>query len=181
MDLTKFKQHILPLSGRLHHYAYLLLKDNAEAQDAVQEVYLKLWKIKDSLDQYNSIEAFALKMTRNWCLDRIKLRKPVYFENYNTWYDRKTEEADPHKALEDSDKLNLLFSVLEKIPEQQRHIIQLRELENLEFEEIAEIMDMNINAVRVNLSRARMRIKEEMIKVESNGKRSNPTITGKIL
>ena len=133
------------------------------------------------MEQYNSVEAFALKVTRNWCLDRIKARKPVYIESYNSWYDRKTEEIDPHKALENADRLNLLFALIDKLPEQQRDILQLRELENLEFEEIAEIMDMNVNAIRVNLSRARNKIREEMSKFETNGKQSNSPITGKIL
>jgi RNA polymerase sigma factor (sigma-70 family) len=180
MDLTDYKQHILPLHGKLFHYASILLRDRSEAEDAVQEVFMKLWKIRDSLDQYNSVEAFAYKVTRNWCLDRIKAKKPVYIENYNTWFDNKTEDTDPQRRLETSDHMNLLFAMLDKLPEQQKLIIQLRELENLEFEEIAEIMDMNINAIRVNLSRARNKIKEEMIKYESHGSKSNSSITGKI-
>jgi len=176
MDIIDFKKHILPLNGKLYHYAYLLLKDRTEAEDAVQEVCLKLWKIRDSLEQYNSIEAFSLKVTRNWCLDRIKARKPVYIESYNSWYDRKTEDTDPHEALENSDNLNLLFNIMNKLPEQQRDILILREIENKEFEEIADIMDMNINAVRVNLSRARNKIREEMTKFETNGKQSNSPI-----
>ncbi|HLO57599.1 MAG TPA: sigma-70 family RNA polymerase sigma factor [Bacteroidales bacterium] len=166
MEINDFRKQIMPLTGRLFHYAYLLLKNKTEAEDAVQEVFLKLWKIRESLDQYNSIEAFSLKVTRNWCLDRIKARKPVYIESYNTWYDRKSDDTDPYKTLENTDELSLLFEILDKLPEQQRHIIQLRELENREFEEIAEIMDMNVNAVRVNLSRARNRIREEMTKFE---------------
>jgi len=178
MDLTDYKQYILPLHGKLFHYASILLRDRSEAEDAVQEVFMKLWKIRDSLDQYNSVEAFAFKVTRNWCLDRIKAKKPVYINNYNTWFDNKTEDADPQKKLETADHLNLLFALLDNLPEQQKLIIQLRELENMEFEEIAEIMDMNINAIRVNLSRARNKIKEEMIKYEHHGKRSNSSITG---
>ncbi len=176
MDATQFKTHILPLNNKLYHYAYLLLKDTAEAEDAVQEVCLKLWKIRDSLENYNSIEAFALKVTRNWCLDRIKAKRPVYIESYNSWHDRKSEDSDPHRTLENEDSLKLLFSILDKLPEQQRIIIQLRELENLEFEEIAEITDLNINAIRVNLSRARVRIREEMIKIEAHGNKSNSTV-----
>lgn len=166
MDISEFKMKILPLNGRLYHYAYLLLKDRSEAEDAVQEVCLKLWKIRESLEQYNSLEAFALKVTRNWCLDRIKAKKPLYIENYNPWFDKRAEDTDPHKALENTDHLDLLFSVMDKLPEQQRHIIQLREIENREYEEIAEILDMNVNAVRVNLSRARNKIREEMTKYE---------------
>ena len=180
MDLNDFRKRILPLNGKLHHYAFMLLKDRIEAEDAVQEVCLKLWKIRESLEQYNNVEAFAMKVTRNWCLDRIKARKPIYIESYQPWQEKLSED-NPHQKLEDAENLNLLFTLIDKLPEQQRLIIQLRELENLEFEEIAEIMDMNLNAIRVNLSRARHRIKEEISKLESDGKESNSPVTGKIL
>jgi RNA polymerase sigma-70 factor (ECF subfamily) len=166
MDILEFKKRILPLNGKVYHYAYLLLKNKAEAEDAVQEVYLKLWKIRHSLEQYNSLEAFTLKVTRNWCLDRIKSKKPVYIETYNSWYDKKDDEADPLRMLENNDHLDLLFGILDKLPDQQKQIIQLRDIENREFEEIADIMDMKINAVRVSLSRARNKIREEMTKFQ---------------
>jgi len=165
MDLNDFRKRILPLNGKLFHFAYMLLKDRNEAEDAVQEVCLRLWKIRESLEQYNSLEAFAMKVTRNWCLDRIKARKPMYIETYQPWHERRSED-DPHRSMEIAENLNLLFALIDKLPEQQRLIIQLRELESMEFEEIAEIMDMNVNSVRVNLSRARSRIKEEISKFE---------------
>lgn len=181
MDATQFKELVLPMTGKLLHFAFLMLKDNAEAEDAVQEVCLKLWKIKDSLEKYNSVEAFAMKVTRNWCLDRLKAKKPIYVESYHSWLDSRSEENDPHKMLENVDALEQLNMLMENLPEQQRMIVQLREIESLEFDEIAEVMDMNINAIRVNLSRARNKIREEMIKYESNGYQSSKTAAGKIL
>lgn len=181
MDATQFKDLVLPLSGRLLHFANLMLREKSEAEDAVQEVCLKLWKIRDSLEKYNSIEAFAMKVTKNWCLDRLKARKPVYIDNYGSLNESSSEEADPHKLMERSDGQNLLHHILDKLPEQQRLIIQLRELEGMEFEEIAEIADMNINAIRVNLFRARNKIREEIIKYEQNGHQSNKTSADKIL
>jgi RNA polymerase sigma-70 factor (ECF subfamily) len=180
MDATQFKSLVLPLTGKLLHFANLMLRERNEAEDAVQEVCLKLWKIRDSLEKYDSIEAFAMKVTKNWCLDRLKARKPVYIDNYNSWYDRGSDD-DPHKLMERSDRAKLLNRILDKLPEQQRLIIQLRELEGLEFEEIAVVMDMNINAIRVNLFRARHRIREELIKYEQNGHQSNKTSADKIL
>jgi RNA polymerase sigma factor (sigma-70 family) len=180
MDATEFKSLILPLSGKLHHFAYHLLKESGEAEDAVQEVCLKLWKIRDSLEQYNSIEAFAMKVTKNWCLDRLKARKPVYIDNYNSWHDRRSADNDPQQSMEKADKLVLLNKLLDRLPEQQRIIIQLRELEGMEYDKIAEIMDMTINTIRVNLSRARNKMREEMIKYESDGYNSTKTAAGKI-
>jgi RNA polymerase sigma-70 factor (ECF subfamily) len=181
MDLSGFKNSIISLNGRLYRYAFMLLKDSNEAQDAVQEVCLKLWKIKESLNNFQNLEAFAIKVTRNWCLDRIKARKPIYVESYNSLYDSNTVGSDPHQVLENADQLKLLFMIMDKLPVQQRDIIQFREIENLEFEEISEIMDMSINAIRVNLSRARNKIKEEMIKFESHEQSPNSTISRKIL
>lgn len=180
MDLNEFRIRILPLNNKLYHFACMLIRDRNEAQDAVQEVFLKLWKIRDSLEKYTSIEAFAMKVTRNWCLDRIKARKPLYFGNYQPWIENKSDE-DPQQSLVNSENIKLLFSLIDKLPEQQRLIVQLRELENMEFEEIAEIMDMNVNAIRVSLSRARNKMREEFSKYESDGNKSNTPITGKIL
>ena len=172
MEIAEFKRLVLPLSSKLLHFAYILLKDSGEAEDAVQEVCLKLWKIRESLENYNSVEAFAMKVTRNWCLDRLKAKKPVYIENYSNGYDASTDEWNPHQLLEQHDKLRLLNALLLKLPEQQQMIVQLRDIEGLEFEQIANIMDMNVNAIRVNLSRARNRMKEEILKIETNGNRT---------
>ncbi|HEX2393794.1 MAG TPA: sigma-70 family RNA polymerase sigma factor [Bacteroidales bacterium] len=180
MDLNEFRIRILPLNSKLYHYAYLLLRDRNEAQDAVQEVFLKLWKIRESLEKYTCVEAFAMKVTRNWCLDRIKARKPVYIGNYQPWFENRSDD-DPQQSLVNAENIKLLFTLIDKLPEQQRLIVQLRDLENMDFEEIAEIMDMNVNAIRVNLSRARNKMREEISKYESDGKESNSPVTGKIL
>jgi len=172
METAEFKRLVLPLSSKLLHFAYILLKDTGEAEDAVQEVCLKLWKIRESLENYNSVEAFAMKVTRNWCLDRLKAKKPVYIENYSNGYDASTDEWNPHQLLEQHDKLKLLNALLLRLPEQQQMIVQLRDIEGLEFEQISNIMDMNVNAIRVNLSRARNKMKEEILKSETNGNRT---------
>jgi RNA polymerase sigma-70 factor (ECF subfamily) len=120
------------------------------------------------------------RVSTSWKVQGIKARKPLYIENYQPWHERRSDE-DPHKAMENAENLNLLFTLIDKLPEQQKLIIQLRDLESLEFEEISEIMDMNVNSVRVTLSRARNKIREEISKFESNGKESNSPVTGKIL
>ncbi len=83
--------------------------------------------------------------------------------------------------MEKKDRLKLLSAVLEKLPEQQRLIIQLRDIEELEFEQIAEIMDTNVNALRVSLSRARNRMKEELTKYNEYGYQRNTGAAGKVL
>jgi RNA polymerase sigma factor (sigma-70 family) len=181
MDAAEFNQVVLPMSRKLLHFAYQILHDNGEAEDAVQEVILKLWKIRDSLGGYSNLEAFSMKVTRNWCLDRLKAKKPVYIEGYQHGFDRQTAEDNPQRKLEQAEGVKLLFRVMDTLPEQQRLIIQLRDIEGLEFEQIAEIMDMNLNALRVNLSRARNRMREELIKFDEYENHRNKNTAGKIL
>ena len=142
-----------------------MLHDNDEAQDAVQEVFLKLWNYRNKLDSIKNIEAFAMKITKNWCIDRLKSRKPVYIESYNRSFDFQKEENNPHDILESTDTMKELNDIMRKLPEQQRMIIQLRDVEGYEFEEIADIMNINVNTVRVNLSRARNKIKDILLNI----------------
>jgi RNA polymerase sigma factor (sigma-70 family) len=169
MDSAEFKTKIIPLGRKLYNFARLLLNDQTEAQDAVQEVYIKLWNYRNKMKTIENTEAFAMKITRNWCLDRLKAKKPVLIENYNKSYDFQKEKNNPHSIMENSDKLNEFNNIMQGLPEQQRMIIQLRDVEGFEFEEIAGILNMNMSAIRVNLSRARKKIKESIIKNESHG------------
>jgi RNA polymerase sigma factor (sigma-70 family) len=169
MNADEFKQKVIPLSGKLFYLARLLLNNSAEAEDSVQEIFLKLWNLRNNLEEYNNLEAFAMKVTRNWCLDRLKARKPVYIDNYTGGYNRHSDRENPLKLLEQADQLQTVRLIIRELPEQQQTVIQLRDVEGFEYEEIAEIMEMNINAVRVTLSRARNKIREYMVKLDNYG------------
>jgi RNA polymerase sigma-70 factor (ECF subfamily) len=145
----------------------------------VQEIVLKLWKIRYSLKEFHSLEAFAMKMTRNWCLDRLKAKKPLYIDAYHTRFDRKSDEDNPHKQMEQADKVHLIYRILDSLPDHQRQVIQLRDIEELEYEQIAEIMEMNLNALRVCLSRARHKIREELLKSDAYGC-AHKSVAGKV-
>ncbi|MBN2480186.1 MAG: sigma-70 family RNA polymerase sigma factor [Bacteroidales bacterium] len=169
MDSSEFKRLILPMSRKLFNFAHMMLRDQAEAQDAVQEVCLKLWNLRDRLKEIHNPEAFAMKTMKNWCLDHMKSRKPVYVDQYHSGIDRQTGQKNPLESLENTDMMEHFTRVLDRLPEQQRSIFQLRDLEGYEFDEIADIMDMTINTVRVNLSRARTRLREELHKIRVYG------------
>ncbi|MBN1413996.1 MAG: RNA polymerase sigma factor [Bacteroidales bacterium] len=173
MDAAEFKEKVIPLTGKLYHFARLLLKDNAEAEDTVQEIFLKLWKLRSELGGYSSLEAFAMRITRNWCLDRLKAKKPLYIENYSFGHEPFSDKDNPLRMLEKTDQTSIIRKIIQALPEQQQSVIQLRDIEGLEFDEIAEIMDMNINAVRVTLSRARSKIREHLIKIGEYGYSAN--------
>ncbi|OFY51401.1 MAG: hypothetical protein A2Y87_05570, partial [Bacteroidetes bacterium RBG_13_46_8] len=129
MDAAEFKEKVIPLSGKLFHFARLLLKDHAEAEDSVQEIFLKLWKMRNELEEYSNLEAFAMRVTRNWCLDRLKAKKPVYIESYSLGYDLHSETNNPLKMLENTDQLKALRKHMQTLPEQQQTAIQLRDID----------------------------------------------------
>lgn len=172
---------VLPYGKKLFHFARILLKDDYLAQDAVQEVYIKLWNMRKELVNIQNLEAFAMKITKNWCLDRIKSKKPVFVENYSTGLDTQTDVNEPDKMLESDEKIKHLFVILENLPEQHRMLVRLRDIDGYDFNEIAEITGLNEGTIRVTLSRARKKIREEIMKIEDYGYKKSRSTGRKVL
>ncbi len=160
MNLDDFKKQVIPLKNKLFRFANRLLEDREEAEDMVQEVFIKLWNRRDKLDEYRSVEALAMVTTRNLCLDKLKRRK-ITIERIENLKDEMTNSQQDQKT-DLSDIVHKIHQIIQTLPEQQRSIIQLRDIEGYDFEEIAELLDMNENAVRVSLSRARKKIRESL-------------------
>ncbi|MBN2214249.1 MAG: RNA polymerase sigma factor [Bacteroidales bacterium] len=176
MNADEFKRVVLPYGKKLFHFARFLLKDEYLAQDAVQEVYIKLWKMRKELVKIVNMEAFAIKITRNWCLDRMKSRKPLLIGDYPAGFDQQKDVREPDSILEQNDRIRNLYAILEKLPEQQKILIRLRDIDGYEFDEIADITGLNEVTIRVNLSRARKKIREEIMKIDSYGFRKSGSI-----
>lgn len=167
MTQNEFVKSITPFKDKLFRLAKRLLVSTEEAEDATQEVLLKLWNKNENLSNYNSIEAFAMTMTKNYCLDQLKSKRAG---NMKLVHDNYTDrEPSLQQKLEDSDSLNWVEKVINQLPEQQRMIIQMRDIEQYEFEEIAKILDMNETAIRVALSRGRKTIRAFMLKTHDYG------------
>lgn len=158
---------IAPFKDKVFRLAKRLLISTEEAEDATQEVLVKLWIKNNNLDDYNNVEAFAMTMTKNYCLDQLKSKRAGNLKIvHNNFTDR---EPSLDKKVEDSDSLNWVEKIINQLPEQQRLIVQMRDIEQYEFEEIAKILDMNETTVRVSLSRARKTVREYMTKAHSYG------------
>ncbi len=164
MDLQRFKIQVFPLKNKLFRLAKRLLEDHEDAQDIVQEVFIKLWGRREKLDEYRSVEALSVVMTRNLCLDKLKVKKyPV--ENLDN-LKADLQETETETSTDLSEVVRKIHMIIRTLPEQQRTIMQLRDIEGYDFDEIAEIMKMNENAIRVNLSRARKRVREILLNKE---------------
>ncbi len=166
MKQKEFLTTVLPFKDKLYRLAKRLLVSSEEAEDAVQEVFLKLWNGKQKIKNYKNPEAFAITMTKNYCLDRLKSKQAGNLKIVHSNY-QNSENIE--KAVEANDGVSLVFKIMETLPEQQRMILQLRDVEQFEFAEIAEMLESNETAVRVALSRARKTVREQLIKQYNYG------------
>ncbi|WP_298224431.1 sigma-70 family RNA polymerase sigma factor [Flavobacterium sp.] len=167
MNQHEFIHLIAPFKDKVFRLAKRLLVSTEEAEDATQEVLVKLWNKNESLGSYHSVEAFAMTITKNYCLDQLKSKRAGNLKIvHNNFTDR---EPGLHQQLEDTDSLNWVEKIINTLPEQQRLIIQMRDIEQYEFAEIAKILEMNETAIRVALSRGRKTIREYMLKTHSYG------------
>jgi RNA polymerase sigma-70 factor (ECF subfamily) len=167
MNQNEFMQTVSPFKDKLFRMAKRLLVSTEEAEDATQEVMVKLWSKNESLKQLNSVEAMAMTMTKNYCLDQLKSKRASNLKLVHTNYTDR--EASLQQKIEDHDTWNWVEKIMQELPEQQKLIVQLRDIEEMEFEEIGTILEMNETAVRVALSRARKTIREKMIKTHRYG------------
>jgi len=179
MVARDFKINILPVSKKLLRFATHFLKDEDEAKDVVQDVFLKLWQKRDELEKVDNIEAFAMRMTRNRCLDFIRANKTIPI-SAETERRIKQETVDVHVQVEFTESANMIKKLINELPDLQRTVMYLRDIEQLSYDEIAETTELQLNAIRVNLSRARKKVRDEFLKLNDDGNRQNSKITAKL-
>lgn len=162
MSQERYKAEILPIRDKLFHMAYKILAEREDAEDAVQEVLLKLWHTRDSLGSYDNVAAFATTVTKNHCLDRLKTKKRT--DSLDEIHQFRESYDNPHLQLERKDTEEVLRWIIQQLPPLQQEIIRMKDMEEYEIDEIAEITGTRPDAIRVNLSRARKKVREEYIK-----------------
>ncbi len=167
MTQQAFMQFINPLKDRIYRLSlrYLVSKDAAE--DATQEVIIKLWKRRKKLKHYDSPEAYAITMTKNHCLDQLKLRNNNNLRIVHNNY--KGNERSLQQQLEAKDELRIVSEIIKTLSEREQTLIQLRDIEQLEYSEMASALAMEETAIRVALSRARKKIRIEILKMHRYG------------
>ena len=157
----------MPFKDKLYRLAKRLLVSSEEAEDATQEVLMKLWAKNDKIGAYRNVEAFAMTMTKNFCLDRLKSKQSTNLKLVHSNYT--DESASLQRSVEVRDSLSWVERIMQELPEQQKMVLQLRDVEQYEFEEIAELLDMKPTAIRVTLSRARKTVREKLLQRHSYG------------
>lgn len=162
MREQEFNRIILPLAENIYSYAFHMTGNEADSADITQDVMCKLWDLRHTLKKVTHPKAWALKITRNLCLDWIKKQKPVYDEAEvirNGGYD-----PDALKQIEAKEVAQAVKQIIDTLPENQRDVLILREIEELDFDEISQITGLGLNNIRVLLSRGRAKVKEILVR-----------------
>ncbi|HUX59060.1 MAG TPA: RNA polymerase sigma factor [Bacteroidales bacterium] len=166
MTRNDFNNFVQQLSRKLYGYAFRILRNQEDAEDAVQEIFVKLWNMGDKLDKYKSVDALAITMTKNYCIDQLRKHKNIYHEENRRQDYKYFASPSPHEQMEIRESNEIIHNIIDRLPEGSGDIIRLRDIEGFSYEEIAEKTGQNINTLRVTISRARRIIRDEFNKYQ---------------
>ena len=144
----------VPLQDRFYRVAFYLLENRADALDAVQDLYVKLWKMRDSLDLVRNPGAYGTLLLRNLCIDRIRRARPA-----EPLPEEVSGKAPPDEELILRETVGTLLGAIERLPESQRNLLTLHLLQGLSYEEIAAATGLSPLNIRVQVSLARKKLK----------------------
>ncbi len=167
MKAISFQTDILPLKNELYRLALRITMNPAEAEDVVQETMMKVWSKRDDWNRLESIEAFCLTVCRNLSLDKVRR-----MDNQTQSLDVAIQPLDPRVASNPEehtvqrDRIRLVRKLISELPEKQRSCMQLRDMEGKSYKDIATILGVSEQQVKVNIFRARQAIKEKFMKIE---------------
>jgi len=167
MNAKIFEKEVYVIKDKLYRFANRILNNSAEAEDVVQDLLSKLWENREDLKKYRNIEAYAMQATKNICFDKFRHLKVV---------DNSHAEIKQSKSLLYNDDFNekkemqeLIRQSMNRLPEKQKLVMHLRDIEGYSFEEMEAVLNIDVVALRVNLSRARKKVREEILKTVNYG------------
>lgn len=168
MREISFRNDILPLKDKLYRLALRITLDSAEAEDVVQDTMIRVWNKREEWPQFESIEAYCLTVARNLAIDRSQK-----MEAQNVELTPETHEMPdvltPYEQLAQDEQMKIIHRLVSELPEKQRTIMQLRDIEGRSYKEIADVLQITEEQVKVNLFRARQKIKQRYTEIEDYG------------
>jgi len=169
MNLEMFETLVIPTKNKLYRFAFRLLGSSEEAQDVVQDVFIKLWNGRDQLAEVQNMEAWCMRITKNLSLDRIRARQRRSTDSINDAFEIRHDGLTPHERTEIHENMQQINQMIAALPEKQRQVIHLRDIEGYSYNEICEILELDMNQVKVNLFRARSAVREKLVKMNAYG------------
>lgn len=168
MQKISFRNDILLLKDKLFRLALCITRNREEAEDIVQDTMLRVWNRREEWNVWETVEGFCLTICRNLAIDRSQKMDARHVE-LTPEVTELPDMAAPDKLMERDERLGLLHRLIAELPEKQRTILQLRDVEGKSYKEIAEILQLTEEVVKVNLFRARQRIKLKYNEIDTYG------------
>jgi RNA polymerase sigma-70 factor, ECF subfamily len=163
MTAEEFKNKVIPFSRKLYPMLFRILKNEEETRDALQDLMVKLWNKKDDLVKCSNQTAYIITTAKNYSFDLLKKKRPVRMGKNDEYKILNIESGDVHH--ETKEKYEHVKKAINKLPEKYRTIIQLRDIDGFSFDEIKEMTGFEVPYLRVILSRARLKVKQEVEKI----------------
>lgn len=169
MQQIDFRYTLLPLKNKLFRLALRITLDRPEAEDVVQDTLLRVWNKREELKEVESIEAYCLTVCRNLALDRHARKEAQNLSLDEYAVDAPDVARSPQEQMEHDEKLQRVHELFNKLPEKQRSVMQLRDIEGKTYKEIADILTISEDLVKVTLFRARQSIRKQYEKIDRYG------------
>ena len=172
MKEISFRDDILPLKDKLFRVALRITFDRAEAEDIVQETLIKVWNKREEWNSLDSVEAYCLTLTKNLAID-LREKMDARTEELTEQHDRTQDDANPYEELEQKERLMWVHRLMEELPEKQRKIMLMRDIEEKSYKEIAQALDVTEEQVKINLFRARQKVKQGLLRLDAYERSTN--------
>jgi RNA polymerase sigma-70 factor (ECF subfamily) len=166
MSKELFDTHIIPVQNKMYRYALSILKTPDNAHDVVQECLLKIWKNRHMIATIDNPESWAMRITRNQCYDWVKVNR-FHLAEMHPMDQADTFHTDENLLM--SDHQAWLKRIVNELPVKHREVFHLREVEELSYQEIADILSLTLAEVKISLFRTREKIRETIIKIDAYG------------
>ena len=169
MAKYNFHTDVLPLKNELFRMALRITQNQADAEDVVQDTMLRVWKRREEWDAIDSMEAFCLTICRNTALDRLR-RMDNHAQSLDDSVAEPTDlshSANPEEMAVQRDRVSLVRRIIGMLPEKQRSCMQLRDMEGKSYRDIATILGITEEQVKVSIFRARKAVKEQFLQKDS--------------
>ncbi len=163
-DVSFFKEQILPLKNSLYRLALRITLNPQEAEDIVQDTMLKVWARKDAWQTIESIEAFCYTICRNLALDSLRKMGNDNDSLEETTIEKPDPSSNPLSQMQQKERMQMVKDAVNSLPEKQRSCMQLRDFEGRSYKEIAQVLNITEEQVKVNIFRARQAIKQKFSK-----------------
>lgn len=168
MQEISFRDDILPLKDKLFRLALRITFDRAEAEDVVQDTMIRVWNKREEWTQFGSIEAYCLTVAKNLAIDRSQKKEAQNVE-LTPEMEEESEISGPYDQLVNNERMSIIHRLINELPEKQRLIMQLRDIEGESYKEIAKILNLTEKQVKVNLFRARQKVKQRYLEIDEYG------------